>query len=45
LELLNPPEANKRSALYESISKSGKNRSQKTFYELVNIEKRIIVNT
>ena len=31
--IVNPPEADKRSALYESISKSGQNRSQKTFYE------------
>ena len=33
--IVNPPEADKSSALYESISQSGQNRSQKTVYELV----------
>ena len=31
----NPPEADKCSAFNESFSKSGQNRSQKTFYKLV----------
>jgi hypothetical protein len=41
--IVNPPQADKRSGLYESISKSGQNRSQKTFYAFFN-NKKIRIN-
>jgi hypothetical protein len=37
--IFNPPEADKRSAFYELLSKSGQNRLQKSFYELVKIRR------
>jgi hypothetical protein len=41
--IVNPPKADKRSALYESLSKSGQNRSKKAFFELVKTKRSIFL--